>query len=274
MRHPFYPSVKPLPACAATRDSPALYGGIEELSVAGAAGILLAVWLLDLLMGFMPALPEGIRIALDLQLDWRVVLYTIAVSTITGVFFGLAPALQSSKADVSTVLKDDSTIATGRYRKSRLRMSLVVAQVAFSLLLLISAGLVLRSLEKLRPTRLGFVSDNIVIAPVALEERDYDRRQGHEFYRSLSERVAALPGVENVSLVEGVPGGFMGGSVLFCSHAQHGMSRPLAQSPYPGWRFTLMQSTWRLLSAAFREGGPGPGLNRFAYVFGLRKIGR
>jgi acetyl-CoA carboxylase carboxyl transferase subunit alpha len=52
----------------------------------------------------------------------------------------------------------------------------------------------------------------------------------------------------------------MGGSVLFCSHAQHGMSRPLAQSPYPGWRFTLMQSTWRLLSAAFREGGPGPGL--------------
>jgi macrolide transport system ATP-binding/permease protein len=181
-------------------------------SIAGVAGILLAVWLIDLLMGFMPALPEGFRIALDLQLDWRVVAYTIAVSTITGVFFGLAPALQSSKADVSTVLKDDSTAATGRYRKSRLRISLVVAQVAFSLLLLISAGLVLRSLEKIRPTRLGFSSDNVVVAPLLLEEPTYDRRKGHEFYRSVSERVAALPGVENVSLIEGIMGGFTGGS--------------------------------------------------------------
>lgn len=176
---------------------------------AGVAGILLAVWLLDLLMAFMPALPEGIRIALDLQLDWRVVVYTIAISTITGVFFGLAPALQSSKADVSTVLKDDSTISTGRYRKSRLRMSLVVAQVAFSLLLLIGAGLVLRSLEKIRPTRLGFSSDNVVVAPVFLDEREYDRRKSHEFYRNVTERVGALPGVQAVSLFEGMPGGFM-----------------------------------------------------------------
>ena len=178
-------------------------------SIAGIAGILLAVWLLSLLMAFMPALPEGIRIALDLRLDWRVVVYTIAISTITGVFFGLTPALQSSKADVSTVLKDDSTVATGRYRKSRLRMSLVVAQVAFSLLLLIGAGLVLRSLEKIRPTRLGFSSDNVVVAPVMLDEREYDRRKSHEFYRSVSERVGALPGVQAVSLFEGMPGGFM-----------------------------------------------------------------
>ena len=181
-------------------------------SIAGAAGILLAAWLQNLLIGFMPALPEGIRIALDLHLDWRVLVYTIAVSTITGVFFGLAPAVQSSKADVSSVLKDDSTISTGRYRKSRLRMSLVVAQVAFSLLLLISAGLVLRSLEKLRPTRLGFSSDNIVVAPLHLDESEYDRRKGHEFYRSLSERVAALPGVQHVSLIESIQGGFTGGA--------------------------------------------------------------
>lgn len=178
-------------------------------TIAGIAGILFAVWLLDLLMAFMPALPEGVRLALDLQLDWRVVVYTIAISTLTGVFFGLAPALQSSKADVSTVLKDDSTVATGRYRKSRLRMSLVVAQVAFSLLLLIGAGLVLRSLEKIRPTRLGYTSDNIVVAPLALDEREYDRRKGHEFYRNVSERVGGLPGVQAVSLFEGLPGGFM-----------------------------------------------------------------
>lgn len=181
-------------------------------SIAGLAGILLAVWLLNLLIAFMPPLPEGIRVAIDFQLDWRVVVYTIAVSTITGVVFGLAPALQSSKADVSSVLKDDSTVATGRYRKSRLRMSLVVAQVAFSLLLLIGAGLVLRSLEKVRPTRLGFHTDNVIVGSVLLEERDYDRRKAHEFYRQLSERTAALPGVQNVSFFEGIPGGFVGGS--------------------------------------------------------------
>jgi predicted permease len=84
--------------------------------------------------------------------------------------------------------------------------------VALSLLLLIGAGLVLRSLEKIRPTRLGYSSDNVVIAPLIMEEKDYDRRKGHEFYQSISQRVSALPGVQNVSLVEGIPGNFMGGS--------------------------------------------------------------
>jgi hypothetical protein len=66
------------------------------------------------------------------------------------------------------VLKDDSGLFTGFYRKSRLRMGLVLVQVSFSLLLLVGAGLVLRSLEKIRPTRLGFSTDNIVVAPVTL----------------------------------------------------------------------------------------------------------
>lgn len=132
--------------------------------IAGVAGILLAIWLLNVLVALMPPLPEGIRVALDLRLDWRVVLYTIAFATITGILFGLAPALQSSKADVSTVLKDDSSLLTGFYRKSRTRMALVVVQVSFSLLLLIGAGLVLRNLERVRPTRLGFTTDNLLIA--------------------------------------------------------------------------------------------------------------
>jgi predicted permease len=143
--------------------------------IAGTAGILLAVWLLNLLVTFMPTLPQGIRVALDLRLDWHVVLYTIAFSTITGIFFGLAPALFSSKADVSTVLKDDSSVSSGLSRKSRGRQALVVAQVAFSLLLLVGAGLVLRSLEKIRPTRVGFSSENLLVAPVALNPEQYDR---------------------------------------------------------------------------------------------------
>lgn len=177
--------------------------------IAGAAGILLAVWLLNLLVTFMPALPEGVRVALDLRLDWHVVLYTITFSTITGIFFGLAPALFSSKADVSTVLKDDSSFA-GLSRKSRGRQALVVAQVAFSLLLLVGAGLVLRSLEKIRPTRVGFSSENLLVAPVALNPERYDRVKAPEFYRQMSERVGALPGVQAVTLVDSIQGGFLG----------------------------------------------------------------
>jgi len=176
---------------------------------AGAAGMLLTVWVLGLLLSFMPALPEGIRVAIDLRLDWRVLAYTIGFSTITGILFGLAPALQSSKADVSTALKDDASTATGGYRRSRGRRALVVAQVAFSLLLLIGAGLVLRSLDRVRPTSLGFTSDRVLVVPVSLDEARYDRPKSQEFYRQLSERITALPGVRAVSLVEGMPGGFM-----------------------------------------------------------------
>jgi macrolide transport system ATP-binding/permease protein len=180
--------------------------------IAGAAGILLAVWLLNLIVAFMPALPEGIRVALDLSLDWRVVLYTIAFSTITGILFGLAPALHSSKADVSTVLKDDSSLFTGFHRKSRARMALVVVQVAFSLLLLVAAGLVLRSLEKLRPTRLGFSTESLIVGLVRLDEAKYDRVKTQEFYRGLSERLTSLPGVQSASLVDALPVTFMGGT--------------------------------------------------------------
>ena len=180
--------------------------------IAGAAGILLAVWLLNMAVAALPALPEGFRVAIDLRLDWRVVFYTLTFATITGILFGLAPALSSSKTDVSTVLKNDSNLFTGFYRKSRGRMALVVAQVAFSFLLLIVAGLVLRSLEKVRPTRLGFSTDNMVLAPVKLEESKYDRLKSQEFFRQLSERAASLPGMQTVSLVDDVQGGLTGGS--------------------------------------------------------------
>jgi predicted permease len=78
---------------------------------------------------------------------------------------------------------------------------------------LIGAGLVLRSVEKIRPTRLGFSSDNMLVAPVVLDEAKYDRPKGQEFYRQLSERVASLPGVQFATVVDQVPNGFMGRSL-------------------------------------------------------------
>ena len=177
--------------------------------IAGAIGAVLALWGLRLVMAFMPALPEGIRVAIDVPIDWGVLLYTIAVSMATGLLLGLAPALHCAKAAVSTVLRDESSAVTPRYRTSRVRAALLIAQVACSVLLLIGAGLALRSLENVRPTRLGFQSENMVVAPIVLDESEYTRSDVQRFYERLSESLGTLPGVQAVSLVEGMPGGFM-----------------------------------------------------------------
>lgn len=176
--------------------------------IAGVAGTTLALWGLKALTAAMPALAAGVRIALDIQVDWKVLLYSLAFATITGILFGLAPALHASRASLSSVLKDDST-TTARYRRSKIRQTLLVAQVAFSLLLLLGAGLVLRSLEKVRPTRLGFANNRVLVAPIVLDETRNDRRSSHQFFTLLSDRVAGLPGVQAVSLIDAMPGGFL-----------------------------------------------------------------
>ncbi|HEX7318026.1 MAG TPA: ABC transporter permease [Pyrinomonadaceae bacterium] len=176
---------------------------------AGVAGTLLAMWLTNLLMAFIPALPEGIRLSIDLRLDWRVLAYTFGFSFLVGVFFGLVPALQTSRPDVMASLKEGSEVFTGGYAQSRLRNGLIVAQVALAVLLLTCVGLAARSLRNISPTRLGFDSANLVVAPLTLE-RQYDRARSQEFYRQLAERTLALPGVRTVSFVDVVPGGLLG----------------------------------------------------------------
>jgi macrolide transport system ATP-binding/permease protein len=176
---------------------------------AGAAGTLLAMWLTNLLVAFIPALPEGIRLSIDLQIDWRVLAYTFGFSFMVGVCFGLVPALQTSRPDVLAALKEGSEVFAGGYAQSRLRNGLIVAQVALALLLLTCVGLAVQSLRNINPTRLGFDSANLVVAPLVLE-RQYDRARSQEFYRQLAERTLALPGVRTVSFVDVVPGGLLG----------------------------------------------------------------
>jgi predicted permease len=177
---------------------------------AGAAGLLLASWLVSALLAYAPSLPEGIRVAVDLRLDWRVFAFAAGFSALTGLLFGLAPALHSSRPDVSAVLKKDATAFTPVHRRARARTALVVAQLALSLLLLITASLLLRSLDNVRPTRLGFASDNIVAAWINLNDgAGYDAPRTQAFYRDLLARAAALPGVQATSLVDTLPGGFL-----------------------------------------------------------------
>ena len=194
---------------------------------AGVAGTLLAMWLLNLLVAFIPALPEGVRLAIDLQIDWRVLAYTFGFSFFVGVLFGLVPALQISRPDVIAALKEGSQVFAGGYSQSRLRNSLIVAQVAFALVLLVAAGLAMRSLENISPTRLGFDSGNLVVAPLRLE-RQYDRARSQEFYRQLEQRTLALPGVQTVSFVDVVPGGLLGSQRM--SIEIEGYQRPAGES--------------------------------------------
>src|SRR5262249_20367677 len=115
------------------------------LSLAGGAvGWLIALWMLGLVAAFKP--PIDFNLLIDLTPDWRVTAFTLVVSFITGALFGLAPALQTSKVDLIPALKDEAGL--GGYRRSRLRNGLVVTQVALSLLLLITAGLIVRSLHQ------------------------------------------------------------------------------------------------------------------------------
>jgi predicted permease len=175
--------------------------------LAGTGGTLLALWSLGVLMASIPALPEGIRVAVDVGMDWRVLLSTLAFSLLVGMLFGLAPALQSAKSDVVAALKDGAESFAGGRRQARLRNGLIVAQVTLSVLLLAAAGLVFRSVRNLQPVNLGFESLNMVVAPITLEERKYDRLRSQGFYRELADRTRGLPGVLAVSFVDSLPGG-------------------------------------------------------------------
>jgi macrolide transport system ATP-binding/permease protein len=172
------------------------------LSLAGGVvGWLIALWMIDLAVAFKP--PIDFNLLFDLAPDWRVLAFTIIVSFITGAVFGLAPALQASKVDLIPSLKDETGL--DGYRRSRFRNGLVIAQVALSLILLIAAGLIVRSLQQTQMVGPGFETENRVAMSVDLGLQGYDEARGREFYKRLITRVESLPGVRAASYVGALP---------------------------------------------------------------------
>jgi macrolide transport system ATP-binding/permease protein len=167
----------------------------------GAVGLLLAIWIIDLVVAFKP--PVDIPLTIDLKMDWRVLGFAAFLSLVTSLLFGLVPALQATKSDVVTSLKDEAGI--GGYRRSRLRSGLVVVQIALSLVLLIAAGLVLRSLQSLQTMSPGFATENGLLMSFDLGLQGYDQPRGKEFQRRIIERVKALPGVRSAALTDLFP---------------------------------------------------------------------
>ena len=163
--------------------------------VGGAIGALLAMWLLDLGMAYKP--PMDMPTSVDIKLDGRALLFTLIVSFGAGALFGLAPALQATKTDLVSALKDTTSLSG--YRRSRLRSGLIVAQIAMSLLLLIVAGLVIRSLQRVETLDLGFEPERRLMMSFDLSLQGYDDAQTEQFQKRLIERVRSLPGVKSAS---------------------------------------------------------------------------
>ena len=183
---------------------------VESLLLALAGGtiaLLFATWTAGTFPEFIP--PTNLPVSLNVSVDHTVLLATLAISALTAVVFGMLPALRSSSLAPAVVLKGDSGTASGGLHKARLAGALVVAQMALSLLLLICAGLFIRSFRKAQHFDPGFNPDHVLLASFDLFPAGYSRDDGIEFQRQLLARLEALPGIQSVTLADWAPLGFI-----------------------------------------------------------------
>ncbi len=171
--------------------------------VGGVAGVLLAWWSLNLFLSVVFVRYGGAemeRVAIDLTPDWRVLAYSFGLALLSGIAFGLVPALRATRPDLIGVVKSEGATATGGSARSRLSSALVVAQVSICFVLLIPAGLLLRSVQLNLATNPGYEAKNLLSVGYSLELSGYDAERAKIFQQQLMTRLAALPGVKNVSL--------------------------------------------------------------------------
>jgi predicted permease len=192
------------------------------LAVAGGAlGVLVAEWTIDMLMKLQP--PTPIPMFLDLSLDYRALAFTALLALVTGVLFGLVPALRATRPGVIPALKGDAPI-TSRLGFSTSRV-LVVSQVGLSLLLLVGSGLFVRSLGNAGNIDTGFDANNLLVMSMDLRLQGYDDVRTKTFCRQLLERVSGLPGVISASLADSLP---------LSLHGQRTSVRMEGYAPQPG----------------------------------------
>ena len=169
----------------------------------GALGIALSAWgthaLAALGQGSLPRVEE-------IGIDWRVMAFTAALSLITGVLFGLLPAMQLSRQDLNPMLRAEGRGSAGSRRRNRLRGALVVAQVALSMVLLVGAGLLIRSFVRLRNVSAGFDARNVLTMNIALPPARYPKGpQMAAFYDQVVKQVSVVPGVQSAAVCSALP---------------------------------------------------------------------
>ena len=176
----------------------------------GGAGLVLGWWA----SGFLSSLPLGtdLPITFNFQPDLRVYLFTLAAVVATGAVVGIMPALRVARTDVNSMLREGGRGSSEGPRRHLVRNTLVMAQVAGSLLLLVVAGLFIRSAGKAREIDLGLNPDHVIDVPLDVQQLGYTEQQGKAFYRDAEERLRSLPGVVSVSQAFSVPLGLMSAS--------------------------------------------------------------
>jgi putative ABC transport system permease protein len=183
--------------------------------IGGAIGLALARWGVDLILYVSPnAIPRSREIGLD----WKVLAFTIGISFLTGILFGLVPAIQAGEVDVHETLKETGRGTSGR---QWLRSSLVVVEVATTLILLIGAGLMIRSFYLLQKVNPGFSHEHLTSFSISLPEKKYATEEARaSFYNRLLENIRALPGVESAAAASGLPLGNNGWQTGFVVEGQ------------------------------------------------------
>jgi putative ABC transport system permease protein len=219
------------------------------LSLAGGAlGLVLAVWWSDLLVALGK---QNIPRALQVGLDWRVLGFTLLVSVLTGVIFGLVPALHSSKTELTESLKEGGRGGSGEgARRNRIRGVLVVSELAIAVVLLVGAGLLIQSLWRLRQVSPGFESQNLLTFVVGIPEVKYPTEKQAQFYHDLVTRVESLPGVRSATSVIPLP---LSGDLFRISFETEG--RPIAKGDQPSADFfAIGDSYFKTLGVSILKG--------------------
>jgi putative ABC transport system permease protein len=170
--------------------------------VGGAIGLLLAVWWSDLLIALGK---DDIPRAVHVGLDWRVLGFTFGVSLLTGLIFGLVPALQSSNTELTESLKEGGRGSGEGARRNYVRGALVVSELAIAVVLLVGAGLLLKSLWRLQNVESGLKTENILTFNLSLPDIRYSSEKQSRFYYELNNRIKALPGVQSSSSIIPLP---------------------------------------------------------------------
>jgi predicted permease len=173
----------------------------------GAGGFLIASWGADTLSRFH--LPMSLPVDFSMSLDYRVLLFSVGLSVLTGVFFGLVPALRATKADLVAALKDEPA-RVGGLRRLGLRNILVIAQVAVSMLLLVCSGLFLRSLYSSHNMSTGIANRNILLLSFDPPLNRYNDVQSRQLMKTVLDQARAMRGIEAASLTDFVPLGLIG----------------------------------------------------------------
>jgi putative ABC transport system permease protein len=180
----------------------------------GLAGLLLAAWDLDVSRNTLPPfIVQHVPGLKHLQADWRVLVFTIVVAVLAGILVALAPAFHVSRPDLNEVLKEGARGGTASPSRHRLRSMLVVTEIALALVLLVSAGLMVRGFRNLADEELGFDRSHVLAFRISLAESKYgnaERTRG--FYEQLIQKLQSLPSVESAAAVTAVPAGWWGWS--------------------------------------------------------------